>query len=124
MIDESLKTGPLPDVVEVCQCSDDWFKGRPIAYDAKTDWLIIEPLHFDGTGSGYLQVARKARPVAPRIPTDEDAKRRPKVRVRDRDSSNWTDDRTLIYVRNDNYPFVTVTNDGVVTSWQFCELIE
>lgn len=125
MIDESLKSGPLPEVVEVRFCTlGAWRKRRPIAYDAVLNCMVVASSDNDGNEYGGYDAAKEARPVPPRVPTDEDAKRRPGVRVRDCGSSKWSEGRTLIYVRNDDYSFVTVTKEGCVTSWRFCELIE
>ena len=51
-----------------------------------------------------------------RIPTDEDAKGRPTVMVRDRDDQNWRP-VTLLAVRNGSLAFVANTPSNLLSSW-------
>ena len=51
-----------------------------------------------------------------RIPTDEDAKQRPMVMVRDSDDQNWKP-ATLLALRSGSLAFVATTPSNLLSSW-------
>lgn len=61
-----------------------------------------------------------AKPNAPRVPTDEDAKKRPMARFRDRPDAGWHEDVLVAVLPEGQHRFVSASPD----SWRFCELIE
>lgn len=54
-------------------------------------------------------------------PTDEDAKRRPKVEVRDNDNDVWHTPHTLLAVHNEMFIAMNDTN-GHVYTWPCCRM--
>ena len=64
-----------------------------------------------------------------RVPTDEDARLRPKCRVRDDEDKEWQQ-ATLFIVEdnpNDDCPFYARLNDGegeVFDWWYYCEILD
>ena len=60
-----------------------------------------------------------------RVPTDEDAKRRPKCRVRDAEDGHWVE-ATLVHVyekvTGDDFGFTTFCGNGEAVGWRFCEI--
>jgi hypothetical protein len=80
---------------------------------------------FYGTTDGKLFDA----PVVWRIPTDDDAKKRPVCRVRDSEKQDWAADKNLLAVLQDNSsPFIVSRgfDDGFtsVGRYKFCEIID
>jgi hypothetical protein len=77
-----------------------------------SDWVRVPKV--DIVGSMYYRV-----PVD-RIPTDDDARERPLVMVRDTDTQEWRA-RTLIAVDSgSSSPFYTTNCEGVVVHWIQC----
>lgn len=71
-------------------------------------------------GRGIVMEAIVYRVPVDRIPTDEDAKQRPTVMVRDRDGEKWKP-WILLAVVNRNYPFVAIAvNSTVQDSFAQC----
>ena len=76
--------------------------------------------HRTSDGKPYVEPERW------RIPTDEDAKLRPKCRVRDHASTEWKC-ATLVYVSsrdNCHYPFTVILPDKRQSTYAFCEILD
>jgi hypothetical protein len=67
------------------------------------------------TGPGVCTGVAYRVPVD-RIPTDEDARQRPTVMVRDRDDQNWRP-ATLLALRSGSSAFVATTPSNLLSSW-------
>ena len=67
------------------------------------------------TGPGVCTGVTYRVPVD-RIPTDEDAKQRPTVMVRDSDDQNWKP-ATLLALRSGSLAFVATTPSNLLSSW-------
>ena len=100
--------------------------GYRVATKADNDRLDLEVVIDDRwvkTGPGVLDGFTYRVPVD-RIPTDEDAKQRPIVMVRDDEDSQWKE-KKLLGVAGGHFPFVVVTPDfkpGYYESsqWRLC----
>jgi len=56
-----------------------------------------------------------------RVPTDEDAMKRPKCRVSDSEDKNWNT-RTLLAVTKREKPFITMDEMGFNRAYLYCEI--
>lgn len=66
----------------------------------------------------FWKYCRKLKPEKKwRVPTDEDAIKRPPCRAKDNPGDDW-EDQVLVAVNNRSMPFIT--RDGC--SWTFCEI--
>jgi hypothetical protein len=62
-----------------------------------------------------------------RVPTDEDAKRRPVCRARDAKTENWKGDCILVAVcslKEEEYSFFVQRSDGWIEQFVYCEIEE
>jgi len=74
-----------------------------------------------GTSDGKPHV----EPPRWRVPTDEDAKCRPKCRVRDGKYHLWKDAILLFVQQVDcHFPFVVIEKNGRHGSYRFCEILD
>ena len=102
-------------------------------------WEVVE-IRRPAKGESYISPSGHVRmcealtntypivhPIVPEwiTPTDEHAKQRPMVEVRDAEENIWLP-RRLVYVKDagDKYRFVTVTKDASQTScgWKLCRM--
>jgi hypothetical protein len=91
--------------------ADKWRRDRELYDSAAVTWFPANP-------GVYLDSVTYRVPVD-RIPTDEDAKQRPTVMVKDLNNDDWLP-RTLLHVCNENLnPFLVISGGGF-TTWRLC----
>ena len=88
-------------------------------WQAISNKLNNKAIHGTSDGKPYVEPPRW------RVPTDEDAKARPKCRVRDLGNHPWRE-ATLLYVQqvDCDFPFVVTKKDGRYGSFRYCEILD
>ena len=105
---------PQPEVGEGYRPTAEADKGRrDLEFWSKTGggWQHRKSFHGAPLGPDYHY-----RVPVDRIPTDEDAKQRPTVMVRDSDDQNWKP-ATLLALRSGSLAFVATTPSNLLSSW-------
>jgi hypothetical protein len=103
---------PQPEIGEGCRVAteaDKWRRDRECYDSAAVTWFLAKP-------GIYLDSVTYRVPID-RIPTDEDAKQRPTVMVRDDGTETWRPVK-LICVRDQYSPFVGLYESGALNAWK------
>jgi hypothetical protein len=106
---------PIPDGYRLAVKGDEGRTDCLYWSYSKKDWA---PRAVYGTG--FCSKDKYIVPVD-RVPTDEEAKSRPLVMVRDHDAQDWTKRVLLAVLKNANHKFVTTGTEQTGTNnWRYC----
>jgi hypothetical protein len=106
---------PIPDGYRRAVQGDEWRTDCSYWSDGKKGWA---PRAVYGTG--FCSKDKYIVPVD-RTPTDDDARCRRNVMVRDHDAQDWTKRVLLAVLKNANHKFVTTGTEQTGTNnWRYC----